>query len=167
MSERRFAILVANGSFPEEAKLVDLRCPVADVDGLLIQYSVYIIALVVVLLITSPYESQINLIIYWAILSVIIQVPFTLYYIKLVKKNFTLNLDYQSVIKYIIVSVSIFSGIYLLMDKFLIYKNNIFEFLPNLMLFALIGVIAYIGITYIIDPRTKKLVNLIINELKK
>ena len=133
----------------------------------LIQYSVYIVALTVVLLITSSYESQINLIIYWAILSVIIQVPFTLYYIKLVKKNFTLNLDYQSVIKYIIVSVSIFSGIYLLMDKFLIYKNNIFEFLPNLMLFALIGVIAYIGITYIIDPRTKKLVNLIINELKK
>lgn len=133
----------------------------------LIQYSVYIVALIVVLLITSSYESQINLIIYWAILSVIIQVPFTLYYIKLVKKNFTLNLDYQSVIKYIIVSVSIFSGIYLLMDKFLIYKNNIFEFLPNLILFVLIGVIAYIGITYIIDPRTKKLVNSIINEIKK
>ena len=133
----------------------------------LIQYSVYIGSLVIVLLLTRTYESQINLVVYWAILSLIIQIPFTMYYLKLVKKNFTLNLDYQSLIKYLLVSVSIFSATYLLMDKFLIYKNSIFEFLPNLMLFVGIGIVIYLGITYLIDPRTKKLVNSIINEIKK
>jgi len=133
----------------------------------LIHYSIYIIALTIVLLFTSSYESQINMVIDWAILSVAIQIPFTLYFLKIVKKNFSLKLDYQSIIKYIVTSVSVFGIIYILMEEFLIYKNNIFEFLPNFLLFAILGVVGYIGITYLIDPRTKKLINLIILEIRK
>jgi len=33
VSERRFAVLIGNGLYPEEPKLTDLRCPSRDVDG--------------------------------------------------------------------------------------------------------------------------------------
>jgi O-antigen/teichoic acid export membrane protein len=133
----------------------------------LIQYSIYIGSLVIVLLITKSYESQINLIIYWAIIAFVIQIPFTIYYLKIVKINFTLNLDYTSLTKYLFVSISVFGAVYLIMDEYLIYKNSIFEFLPNVILYAVVGVLIYLGITYFIDPRTKKLVHSVINELKK
>ena len=51
------------------------------------------------------------------------------------------------------------------MEEFLEYKNRIFEFLPVLMLFALIGVIGYLGLTYVSDKKTKILFNAVLHEL--
>ena len=53
------------------------------------------------------------------------------------------------------------------MEENLEYKNSIFEFLPSLLLFAIISVIGYLIITYLIDKRTRSLIKGIINEVRK
>ena len=99
------------------------------------------------------------------LIGLIVEIPLTIYIIRLVRKTFTLKIDFISLIKYIIISVAVFGGIHLVMEEFLEYKNRIFEFLPVLMLFALIGVIGYLGLTYVSDKKTKILFNAVLHEL--
>jgi hypothetical protein len=52
------------------------------------------------------------------------------------------------------------------MNSFLDYENNIFVFLPQIILLIIFSVITYIGITFTIDKKTRDLVKLIIGEIK-
>ena len=60
-----------------------------------------------------------------------------------------------------------FGGIYLLMNRFLVYSESIFEFLPNLIPFLILGVLAYFGLTNLIDKKTRNLFNAIFLEIKR
>jgi len=53
------------------------------------------------------------------------------------------------------------------MEKYLVYENKLFEFLPNLFIFIIIGIGGYLAITYVIDNRTKILIKSIINEITR
>ena len=53
------------------------------------------------------------------------------------------------------------------MEEFLIYNERIFEFLPQLIIFTLIGITQYLVLTYILDSKTRTLFKNIINELKR
>jgi hypothetical protein len=92
------------------------------------------------------------------------EIPLTVYLYKTLRNNFTIKLDKKALVKYLVTSVSIFGIMYVVTDHFLEYKKSIFEFLPNLLLFVMIGVFAYIIITYFIDNRTKSLFNAIMKE---
>jgi O-antigen/teichoic acid export membrane protein len=132
----------------------------------IIRHGVYIIILFLMLnVLISEDKSEFELVLYWAIIGLIVEIPLTIYIIRLVRKTFTLKIDFISLIKYIIISVAVFGGIHLVMEEFLEYKNRIFEFLPVLMLFALIGVIGYLGLTYVSDKKTKILFNAVLHEL--
>ncbi len=130
-----------------------------------IQYGSYVVVLVVVfMLLTSA--SQLELAIFWSIVALIIEIPFVFYLYVLIRKNFSLKLDVGSLCKYVVVSIGASGLIYILMEKFLTYKNNIFEFLPNLLVYVGIGVGLYLTITYLTDRRTKELFDAIISEVR-
>lgn len=123
--------------------------------------------LTIVLIILQSYNfEQIDLIISWAILSLIIEIPFLFYLSSLIKKNFILNLPIDSIVKYSASAVIIFVMIFLLMENYLEYQNQIFIFLPNVIIYLSLGVSLYLGVTYFIDERTKKLFNSILSELR-
>ena len=71
------------------------------------------------------------------------------------------------ILKYLVISLVVFSLTYYLIEQFLEYDNNNFVFIPNVLLFIMIGIFGYISITYLVDSRTKQLVSEIINELKE
>jgi hypothetical protein len=125
-----------------------------------------ILAIGLFILIQSNY-SQIDLVIYWSIVLLVVEIPFTIYYYYLVRKNFPLSIDIATVMKYLIISVGIFGGIYFLMEEFLEYESSIFKFLPNLIPFLLLGVFTYFGLTYIVDKRTRKLFKAILSEVRR
>jgi hypothetical protein len=131
----------------------------------LIQSLVYVIMLSVglVLFMTST-NSRIDLLIYWSVIALISQIPFTIYSIILLKKHLGIMPDSASIIKYVLASCLAFGPVYFLMDKFLIYKNNVFNFFPSLALFVGIGIGVYLMITYFVDKRTRVLFGAIINE---
>jgi O-antigen/teichoic acid export membrane protein len=134
----------------------------------LIQSSVYVILLTVMLLsMISVVESQIDLILYWAVIALIVQIPISIYTWIIFKKNFSINLDVKNIGKYIISAIISFGITHVLINLFLEYNESIFEFLPQVILFIIFSVVMYIGITIVIDSNTRILVKSIISEIKK
>lgn len=132
-----------------------------------IQRSIYFVSLVILLIIMIPRtESELDLIVYWAIISFITQLPFTIYHYFLVKREFHPKFNYKVIIKYLLVTIVVFSIIYFIMDEFLIYKKEIAYFAPRFLVFVVAAIVGYLGITYVIDPQIRKLFTAVINELK-
>lgn len=131
------------------------------------QYISYVVVLIGGLLLLKSTSTELELVIYWSIVAFVIEIPFVIYLSKLIKKNFTLKLDYKSIFKYLSASVVSFGILHLMIEQFLNYRINIFEFLPELILFASIGIALYIGITYVIDKKTRILFKAIFSEIKR
>ncbi|RZD44412.1 MAG: hypothetical protein CXT78_06590 [Thaumarchaeota archaeon] len=134
---------------------------------LIIQYSIYISSLTVMLWFASSTSSQIELLVYWSLILLITQIPFTTYHFLMVRKKMQISLEYYKLLKYFVLSIIIFSFTYYLMEQFLEFNENIFVFIPNVLFFVLIGISGYICISYLIDDRTKQLVLEIIHEIRK
>lgn len=134
---------------------------------MIIQAGAYLIILSVgLLLLTSNKLNQIDFVTYWSLVTLITEIPFTVYLYLLVRKNFLLQIDYRIILKYCLISIVVFGSMYFLSSQLLEFKKSIFEFLPNLLSFVLLGTSLYLSITYFTDQRTKKLFNAIIKEIK-
>jgi len=132
----------------------------------LIRNIIYFGSLVIILYLIHAEKSEIELVNYWAMIGLIIEIPLVLYIIKLTKQNFNLNVNWKSLLKYLFSTIIVFSILHIIMSKFLIYDESIFNFLPQLLIFIIMGALGYLGMTYVIDKDTKILIKGIINELK-
>ena len=127
----------------------------------------YVLSLAIMLILLIPnIESEIDLVINWAILALLIQIPFSLYLYYLVRKEFVLNIDKKIILKYLITSIFIFGGTFLLMENNLTYHTSVFKFFPEFLPYLIISSVGYLGITYLIDNRTRILVKKIFSEIK-
>lgn len=132
-----------------------------------IQRGVYLGSLVIMLMIFVPIiEADVDLVMYWAIVALATQIPYTIYLYVLLKKEFRPQLNLKTVFKYLLTSIFVFGATFVLMEEYLEYKIGIFDFLPGFLLFVALGVTSYLAITYIIDSKTKTLFKLIIKEIK-
>lgn len=135
---------------------------------LIIQYIIYIVTLTVGLFLLKPLQTNnVDLVIYWSIVSLTTQIPFTVYLHILTRRQFQHKIEWPLLLRYFLSSIGAFGLAYFLMDHFLNYKNEIFVFIPNLLLFVFLGVGCYLTITYLIDKRTRELIHSIINEILK
>lgn len=134
----------------------------------MIQRGGYLASLAILLVVLNPsVENKLDLIYYWSILAFLTHIPYPIILYRTIKKEFNPKLNKFAIGKYFFASIISFSIPYLLMEKYLIYNQSIFVFLPNLIPYVILGVMLYLGITYIIDSKTKKLVSSVILELKK
>jgi hypothetical protein len=150
-----------NSTFKEYVKSKLFKVPIVRI----IHYGSYIGSLSIMLILVTD-ASQIDLVIYWSIIMLALQIPFTVYFYIQVKKNFKIKVDNVNLITYLIISTIIFGGIYLLMEEYLEYKIEIMQFLPNLLIFVFLSISLYFGMIYLVDKKTKVLFNNIINELR-
>jgi O-antigen/teichoic acid export membrane protein len=133
----------------------------------IIDYSGYIILLIIGLIILKQNSvTDLDYVLYWASLSVIIQIQLLIYLGIQVRKELKITVDLKSVLKYILTGIMVFSVSVIITEEFLIYNNSIFEFLPQLLLFVTIPLTLYVIITYIIDKRIKNIIHEIIKEIK-
>ncbi|MCH7648149.1 MAG: hypothetical protein IIA83_06050 [Thaumarchaeota archaeon] len=131
----------------------------------LIRSGIYFASLAIIFSLGTNNKFEIDLISLWALIGLLLELPLTLYMIHMVKKEFTLNLEWSSTIKYFLACLGTFGLTYLLMQEFLVFHEEIFIFLPNLLPFVIFGVVLYFGITIIIDKRAKILAKKILSEL--
>lgn len=133
----------------------------------IIQTSTYIgIFSIGLLLLVKAQESVLVLVTYWSFIWMISEIPLTLYLYTLVRKNLKFSLEFTLIIKYLLVSIGLFGIIYVVFEKFIIYKPNLIEFLPQLLLFMIPGMLGYVILTYFLDSRTRNLVHSIIKEFR-
>ena len=131
----------------------------------LIQYSSYIITLTIVLILVDT--SLTERVLYWSIISFVIQIPFTIIIFIHLRKKLIMKFEYVNITKYFLTGIGVFSIAYLLAEQYLEYTTNVFVFLPRLSLFVGFGIILYLLITYITDLNTRHLLKSIIEEIKK
>ena len=129
-----------------------------------ISYIVFLAVTISILVLTV--DSQIELVTYWAGIALIVQIPISIGSIILFKKYFTFKFDYKAIIKFLIVAVFVFGITHLMMDEFLEYKPALVDFFPSVVIFGIFGIMAYIGITILIDKKTRLLVNSVLNEIR-
>ncbi len=133
-----------------------------------IHRGVYLVILSIALFLIIPLSlEEIDLVIYWAMIALITQIPFTGYLYFIVRKEFAIRLNYKTLIKYGIATLVSFGITYFLMEKFLVYNESIFQFLPNMLLYVVLASLLYFGITYSIDNKTRKLVHAVLSETGK
>jgi O-antigen/teichoic acid export membrane protein len=131
----------------------------------LIRNIIYFGSLAIILFLLHSEKTEIELVIYWAIVGLIVEIPLTIYIYRLVKKNMQFNINVTSLLKYLFSTVIVFGFTYVLITMFLEYKISIFEFLPQVIGLTIISGIGYIGLTYAIDNKTRILVKAVISEL--
>ena len=133
----------------------------------LIHRAIYITTLVIGLyILVQSNVSDLELVIYWSIIVLIIEIPFTIYFYYLVRRSFPFSFQIVPITKYFFTSIIVFGGIYFLMEKILEYNPSIFKFSLDLIPFLFFAVILYLGLTYLVDKRTRKLFKAILSEIK-
>jgi len=133
----------------------------------LIQTSIYVLILTVGLLILVGFgSSDQELLLFWASIALVTQIPLVCILYYLVRKNITIKLEIPSIIKFLLTAIGVFGLTHVLTTQFLVYSPDIPSFIPNVLMFAAFGVGLYIIITYLIDNKIRNLVHAIIYEIK-
>jgi len=131
----------------------------------IIQFGSYTALLTLMLFLVAAKED-LELVIYWGIIFLVTQLFYTVFLHILTRKNLTIKVDYLALTKYSCICIALFGGTFFLMDKFLVYEESIFVFLPTLLPYVALCVLGYLGITYMIDQKTRKLFNAILKEIR-
>ena len=153
-----------NSTFLNYAKSALFKVPTIR----LIQRIIYLTSLIIMLIFMKDSgSSELELVVYWSAIVMVVEIPFTISFLLMVRKKFPFNVDWKSISKYLMSTIIVFTGIHLLMEQFLVYNESIFEFLPQLIIFLIIGAIFYLSLTYAIDKRTRVLISKVIKEFKK
>jgi len=103
----------------------------------------------------------------WAMISFVVVVPFTVYGFICVRRDHKISLPYKEIIKYSLVTLLASIITSYLLETSLSYPPSIFEFIPQLIPFMILGALIYFGLTYLIDSSTRKLFKLIVKEIRK
>lgn len=133
----------------------------------LVQSIGYIIALTTGLYFATIFNySNFELILYWAIIQMVIQIPITIYSIIISQRKINLKYDIKPIIKYIIAGIVTFGIIFVVNIEIMTVETELIKFLPQVIFFVFISVILYIIITYAIDNKTRNLGKKIFESIK-
>ena len=131
----------------------------------LIRSGIYFGVLAGIFFLSSGEEFMIELISIWALIGLIVEIPLTAYMIKLVKKQFTMNLDWIAIAKYLIITILVSLLTYYLIENFLEFKENAIEFVIVLIPYVIFSITLYFVISALIEKRAKILAKKIIDEI--
>ena len=110
--------------------------------------------------------SELDLLIFWALTVLFTQIPISLSLFFKMIKNVQISLDYIAILKYAGITIVAYIPLFLILENYLIYDSNVFFFVPNVLLFFTVGIGFFIGISYIVDKPTRRLIASIIKEIK-
>ncbi len=133
----------------------------------LIQNLIYVVLLIIMLTLLNSNHSEFELLIYWTMLSLFAIIPITIYLSIAVKNKFSMQLDWKPIIKYLTASVLVFVPLFILTENYLEYDSKVINFLPDVLIFVILGIIGYAILTYSIDFKTRIFFNAIIQEVTK
>ena len=129
-----------------------------------IRHALYIAILIAVLYLFQEL-SDIELVIIWSIISFVLSIPFLIHAVFLVRRRVAFTFHYISILKYLIGSAGIAVVFTLTNEHVIVFETSIYSYMPGFILELVLCGITYLGITYIIDHKTRKLFRLILSEI--
>jgi len=131
-----------------------------------IKVGIYLFTFVTTLVLLHTAElDEVFLVTIWALITLIIEIPFFIYMWILTKRYIKFSFPYVSTLKYLGTTLAFGIVFVFASEQIIIYHESIFNFLPTVILMFVICVGIYLLITYLIDNKTKKLFKSIINEI--
>ncbi len=131
------------------------------------QRGAYLVALAAMLLVLLPLGIGIvELVVYWAALALVVQMPHFAHICILAKREFDVHLDVSALAKYAMCAVITFGITYAVSEYALVRDGSILEFAPKVVGAAVIGIASYIGLTYATDSKTRRLAALVMKEIR-
>ena len=131
-----------------------------------IKASAYICSFVVILVMISNMGlSELEMVTYWALILLVIEVPFLIFMWILVQRNIHFMFPLKSTLKYIGSTLAFIVIFYFTSEYILTYQQSIYDFFPELIAQLAICVGVYLTITYFIDKKAKILITGIIREV--
>lgn len=132
----------------------------------LIQYVSYILILSFSLIFIE-FSTTFDLIFYWSVISLLTQIPSLVIISIWIKKERLIQVKPFTILKYFASLIPVYFLVDFLNNNFLNYGANFFEFVLNVILILIVGIIAYIVITFIVDSNTRLILKSILFEIKK
>lgn len=134
----------------------------------IIHFGLYIISIISVLFVLKDQNlTEFELVQWWAIVGLTLEVPFFIYLFLTVRKSTRISFPYHDAGKYVLGTI-IFGIVYFITsDLIIIYEQSIYFFLPRLLIQLIICTGVYLGLTYVIDKKTRVLTKTILSELLK
>ena len=111
--------------------------------------------------------DEVFLVTIWAIIALVVHVPFAVYGFWITRSQYKVSLPYIPILKYSAVTLLSSVITYLVSLEILTYPQSIYEFLPEIISLLLLGGVLYFGLTYLIDIHTRKLFKSILKEILK
>jgi len=132
-----------------------------------IMSGIYLGSLIPLLLLKPSDWTDVYLVQMWSLVYFASHIPFAVYGIFSIKRNYGINLPWIHITKFSIVTLLASLVLNYLIEHYLEYKTSIWEFLPEVIPFVALGGLIYFGITYLIDNSTRTFFKSIFSEIIK
>ena len=131
----------------------------------IIHHSLYIILLAVItIMLTNQNASDLELVVAWTSVSLFLSIPIFVYVFYLLKKHVIFSIQHIELFKYTIGTFGMII-VFIITSNYLIsYEISIYNFLPGVITEFILCICTYLGITYLIDNKTRILFKAILLE---
>jgi len=130
----------------------------------IIEYLSYIIIFIMLLTFNSNI-SDLDLVLWWVLLAFLVEIPVVVYLFILVKNIIDFSIKYAEIIKYIFAASMVIVTYLTTSDYIIKYNERINDFLPGVIIEGLICISIYLGITYAVDVKTRKIFHSVLSEV--
>ena len=127
-------------------------------------YAIYLTTLAVLLHVFWDLPEP-QLVVVWSSVMLGVSAPFLLYHLVLVRKHEPFRVQHGSILRYVAGGAGMAAVFLLTHDRVVVFDVSIYAYLPGLLLELAICCAAYLGITYAIDRKTKRLFGMILSEI--
>ena len=127
-------------------------------------YATYLVVLAVSLYIFRDLP-ELELVTIWSLVMLSVSTPFLLYYVMLVRRYASFRVRYVDILKHMVGGIGIVIVFALTNEHIIVFDTSVYAYLPRLLLEMAICCATYLGITYAIDKKTRRLLSLMLSEI--
>jgi len=128
---------------------------------------IYIATLLVFLFFFANNANEIDIVITWSMILFVTHIPFMIYLMSIVMKNYKISFPFKEITMYSAVTLLAGTIAYVIIDNYLEYSESVFDFLPQFIPIVILSGTIYFGIVYLIDKSTRNLFKSIWREILK
>lgn len=109
--------------------------------------------------------SDLELVAVWSAVFLAVSAPFVVYYSLLVRRHAPFHVPFHTILRYLVGGVGI-AVVFIFTNEHIIeFEVSVYSYVPGLLLELFLCCVTYLGITYAIDSRTRKLFRLVLLEI--
>jgi len=110
--------------------------------------------------------TEIEIVTWWAIIVLGLEIPFFIYMLIQVQRNVEFSFPFIKTAKYFGATLAFVLVFFVTSNYLISYEISIYDFLPGVIYQVIICVAVYLGLTYIIDEKTRTIFKGVINEIR-